>query len=62
MKETEFYSIKDASKITGLSEKFIRQNIENIPHAKMRRKNLIYLDGLRAFALNTGKGSTNEKG
>jgi len=62
MKQTEFCSIKDASERTGLSQKFIRQNLSEIPHAKSGRKNLIYLDGLKEFALRTGKGSTNEKG
>ena len=59
MKQTEFCSIKDASERTGLSQKFIRKNLEDIPHAKVGRKNLIYIDGLREFALNTGKGGDN---
>lgn len=61
MKQTEFCSIKDASEITGLSRKFILENLENIPHAKVGRKNLIYIDGLRDFALTTGKGGDNAK-
>lgn len=62
MKETEFCSIKDAAEITGLSARFIRQNLGSIPHAKNGRKNLIHLNGLREFALNTGKGVKDEKG
>ena len=60
--QKDFCSIKDASERTGLSQKFIRQNLSEIPHAKSGRKSLIYLDGLKEFALRTGKGVNGEKG
>lgn len=55
--KVQFCSINDASEITGLSYEFIRQNIKNIPHAKVGRKYLVYMDGLVEFALNTGKSN-----
>lgn len=58
MTEKQFCSIRDASKMTGLSSKFIRQNIEKIPHGKSGRKYLIYVDGLREFVLKTGGGDS----
>ena len=58
MTEKQFWSIRDASKITGLSAKFIREHLDDIPHAKTGRKNLIYIDGLTEFALKTGKGAS----
>jgi hypothetical protein len=51
----QFCSIKDAADITGLSARFIRQHLAEIPHAKSGRKSLIYLDGLKEFALRTGR-------
>ena len=61
--EKQFCSIPEASLITGLSRKFIRRNIENIPHALVGKKYFVYMDGLKEFALNTGKGKAkdNEK-
>ena len=62
MNEKQFYSIKDAAKVTGLSAKFIRANLDDIPHAKVGRKNLVYIDGLKEFALKTGsRGCKDEK-
>lgn len=55
----QFCSIKEAAEITGLSSLFIYKNLDKIPHANTGRKNLIYMDGLRDFALSTGKGGDN---
>jgi len=60
MQEKQFYSIKDAAQITGLSAKFIRQNIEKIPHGKSGRKYLVCMDGLKEFVLKTGQGGVSE--
>jgi hypothetical protein len=61
MSEKQFCSIKDASKITGISAKFIRRNIEQIPHGKSGRKYLVCLDGLKEFVLKTGKGGASSE-
>ena len=58
--EKQFYSIKDASRITGISTKFIRRNIEQIPHGKSGRKYLVCIDGLKEFVLKTGGGVESE--
>ena len=60
MTEKQFCSIKDAAQITGLSAKFIRQNIEQIPHGKSGRKYLVCMDGLKEFVLKTGQGGVSE--
>ena len=60
MTEKQFCSIRDASKMTGLSAKFIRQNIEKIPHGKSGRKYLVCMDGLREFVLKTGERGDSE--
>lgn len=60
MTEKQFCSIKDAAQITGLSAKFIRQNIEKIPHGKSGRKYLVCMDGLKEFVLKTGQGGVSE--
>jgi len=60
MTDKQFCSIKDASKLTGLSAKFIRQNIEQIPHGKSGRKYLVCMDGLKEFVLKTGGGGSDE--
>ena len=60
MTEKQFCSIKDAAQITGLSAKFIRQNIEKIPHGKSGRKYLVCMDGLKEFVLKTGQGDVSE--
>ncbi len=56
MTEKQFCSIRDAAAITGLSEVFIRRNIEQIPHGKSGRKYLVSLEGLKTFVLKTDKG------
>ena len=60
MTEKQFCSIKDAAQVTGLSAKFIRQNIEKIPHGKSGRKYLVCMDGLKEFVLKTGQGGVSE--
>ena len=60
MNDKQFYSIRDVSKITGISAKFIRQNIEQIPHGKSGRKYLVSMDGLKEFVLKTGGGVESE--
>ena len=58
--EKQFCSIPEASLITGLSRKFIRRNLDSIPHAVVGRKSFVYMDGLKEFALNTGKGKAKD--
>ena len=50
MTEKQFCSIKDAAQITGLSAKFIRQNIEKIPHGKSGRKYLVCMVGFALYS------------
>ena len=52
---TPFCNISEASRRTGLSKFFIRQNIDNIPHCKSGKKYLIHIEGLKEFALKTDK-------
>lgn len=55
MSKKLFVNINELRKLTGLSEWFIRQNIDEIPHIKTGKKYLFNVEQVENYLLNKAK-------